>query len=268
MADAHIVDLEEGWQVIKTKALDVLEAMIESGVKNEDNFFNPTEYVMTYTKCYDMCTQREPHSWSIPLYERHGESLRDYLTRVSFEAIVSQPDNPPRLLLQEYVKRWDNHKIMNKWYQKFFMYLDRYHIVHYSLPDLLTSGWTIFKEVIYTPTKSRMVGNMLEMIRTERTGESVNRQLLKAMKEVLVKMGMGSMDAYRDDFEEPLLQMTEEHFKALSQEYIATYSTSEYLMRAAKCLDEEVSAEKHVRKWCSLRIHVGCRCAMNYCLCT
>jgi cullin 1 len=151
---APVVALEDGWEIIKTKALDVLERIIESGVReSKSNFFNPTEYVTTYTMCYDMCTQREPHSWSIQLYERHGESLRNYLSNNALEAINAQPDNPPQLLLQEYVKRWENHKIMNKWYQRFFMYLDRYHIVHYSLPPLLDSGWTIFKEVVYKPTK-------------------------------------------------------------------------------------------------------------------
>ena len=151
-----IVNLEEGWTEIKVKALDVLEKMIETGVKNDNNYFNPAEYVATYTKCYDMCTQREPHSWSIQLYERHGESLRHYLRTVSLPAILSQPDSPPHVLLREYVTRWNNHKIMNKWYQRFFMYLDRYHIVHYNLPTLSDSGWTIFKEVVYNPTKVRL----------------------------------------------------------------------------------------------------------------
>ena len=82
---------------------------------------------------------------------------------------------------------------------------------------------------------------MLEMIRTERHGESVDPQLLKSMNEVLVKMGMDTMDAYTNDFEKPLLRMTREHYKAVSQEKIAAYSTSEYLVFAAKCLDDEVA---------------------------
>ena len=91
-------------------------------------------YVNTYTKCYDMCTQREPHSWSVQLYERHGHSLRHYLQTVALTAITAQPDAPPQVLLQEYVARWNNHKIMNKWMRLFFMYLDRYYVKHHSLP--------------------------------------------------------------------------------------------------------------------------------------
>jgi hypothetical protein len=196
-AGAHtpIVNLDEGWKEIKEKALDVLEKMIEQGVKN-DKFFNPAEcvfffllfvllllfsafirvhslacirwragdgpsvafvrfidhqrvihapkpriqssnrhitrptpcpdvccaclcvcvffffffaagcmrrYVATYTKCYDMCTQREPHSWSVQLYERHGSSLRHYLQTVALTAIVAQPESPPHVLLHECV---------------------------------------------------------------------------------------------------------------------------------------------------------------------
>jgi hypothetical protein len=60
-------------------------------------------YVATYTKCYDMCTQREPHSWSIQLYERHGSSLRHYLHMVALTAIVAQPESPPHVMLHECV---------------------------------------------------------------------------------------------------------------------------------------------------------------------
>jgi len=238
---SQVIEIEEGWRAIKEKALDVLERMIASGVANSSKLFNPAEYMQTYTKCYDMCTQREPHNWSGQLYQRHGESLKKYLKDVALKAIVSQPDDPPHLLLQEYVKRWNDHKIMNLWYQKFFTYLDRYHVVHYNLPKLSDSGLEIFFEKVYTPTKSRVVANMLKMIATERKGESVNRELLKSMNEVLVKMGMGNMRVYTQDFEEELLRATQQHYKSLSQDLISSCSTSQYLAHAAKCIADETN---------------------------
>ena len=152
-APNRVVQLDAGWREIREKALTVLEHMIEDGVKENSSLFNPAQYINTYTMCYNMCTQREPNSWSSQLYERHGQSLRTYLESVALEAIQEQPDEPPESILREYVKRWNNHKIMNKWYQRFFMYLDRYHVVYHGLPNLLESGLQIFKEEVYDKTK-------------------------------------------------------------------------------------------------------------------
>ena len=48
-------------------------------------------------------------------------------------------------LLKELELRWKNHLIMNKWLQKFFMYLDRYFVKHHSFPTLALSGLRQFK---------------------------------------------------------------------------------------------------------------------------
>lgn len=233
--------LEEGWAEIKTKALDVLEKMIEQGLKKDNKFFSPAQYMATYTKCYNMCTQREPYKWSDQLYQRHGDSLQRYLQDVVHVSIAGKPDSPSDLLLREFVKRWNDYKIMNNWYRKFFMYLDRYHIVHYGLPTLDKSGLSKFKEVIYEPTKKRVIQNMLQIIKTERGGGTIDRQLLKATRDVLISMGMGSLNIYEDDFEASLVRESETYYKDLSEKFVAMYSTSEYLIHAEKCLEEEVS---------------------------
>ena len=75
---------------------------------------------------------------------------------------------------------------------------------------------------------------MLTVISTEREGIAVDRQLLKDMKEVLLKM-----KTYDEDFELPLLDMTKKYYAGLSNQYISTSSTSEYLMHADKCLKQE-----------------------------
>lgn len=235
----NIVGLEEGWTQIEDKALNVLERMVESGVKKDNKFFNANQYVQTYTLCYNMCTQREPHSWSNELYLRLGSSLRTYLERVALKAVTRQPDSPPQQLLQEFAKRWNNHKIMNKWYERFFTYLDRYHIVHYNLPTLAESGWQKFKDEVYAKVRERVVKNVLELIRIERSGVAVDRELLKVMKDVFVKMGMNTMEAYTEDFEAPFLAMTREHYSAVAEECIRSLTTSEYLQHAHKCLEEE-----------------------------
>ena len=133
MLSPKIIALEEGWNnEIKAKAIDVLEDMLNTGLdKNKPRLFDPKEYVQTYTTCYNMCTQRSPYNWSEQLYQRHGETICDYLSKTVLPALKQKSGNA---LLTELTVRWSNHKIMNKWMRLFFMYLDRYYVKHHSLP--------------------------------------------------------------------------------------------------------------------------------------
>ena len=42
---------------------------------------------------------------------------------------------------------------MNRWMQKFFMYLDRYYVKHHSLPTLDSAGLKHFKMLIYNEVR-------------------------------------------------------------------------------------------------------------------
>mgnify|MGYP003955605573 CR=1 FL=1 len=84
-----------------------------------------------------MCTQRSPYNWSEQLYQRHGETFNSYLTETVLPAMKEKHDEH---LLKELVRRWFNHKIMNKWMKKFFLYLDRYYVRHHSLPTHVASA--------------------------------------------------------------------------------------------------------------------------------
>ena len=142
--------------------------------------------------------QKSPYNWSEQLYERHGNTIVNYLTStvtatspppppmllwsrrcmihgrrkgsarlrwhprvrdrpladiscgmhallclgpgLSSQVLPSLRDRHDEFLLRELIRRWENHRIMNKWMQKFFMYLDRYYVKHHSLPTLEEAG--------------------------------------------------------------------------------------------------------------------------------
>ena len=94
MQSPRIINLEEGWNnEIKTKAIDVLEEMLNNGFdKKATRMFEPKEYVQTYTTCYNMCTQRSPYNWSEQLYLRHGETICNYLTQTVLPALRTHHD--------------------------------------------------------------------------------------------------------------------------------------------------------------------------------
>ncbi len=120
MAEPAIIELEVGWNdEIKRRALDPLERLLNSGLV-ATKLFDSKEYIEVYTVCYNMCTQRTPYNWSEALYQRHGETISNYLRQHSLPALLSKHDV---YLLIELVKRWSDFKVMNTWMKKFFMYL-------------------------------------------------------------------------------------------------------------------------------------------------
>ncbi|CAM9332816.1 unnamed protein product, partial [Choristocarpus tenellus] len=157
--------------------------------------FTPKDFMMTYTTCYNMCTQRSPYNWSEQLYDRHGKTIQEYLSGTVVKALRDQHGE---FLLKELVRRWSNHKIMNRWMQKFFQYLDRrdllYYVEHHSLPTLNQAGLKHFQNLVYDVTKKTVVNAVVKVINQEREGAIIDRILIKSCVELFESMGMGTLD--------------------------------------------------------------------------
>jgi len=234
-----IITLEEGWnQQIKAFALDRLETILEDGLTKHKGLFNHAEYSKIYTVCYNMCTQKQPFNWSEQLYERHGESIATYLQT---KVLPKLREKHGELLLQEFVRRGDNHVIMNKWYKNFFMYLDRYHVKYQQLPCLHDAGMKKFKTIVFDGVKKEVTAAILAFINDEREGRVIDRDLIKKCIDVYVKMGMGNLDSYESDFEAPLLEASREFYGRNADTWIVDESTPSYLKRVETILNEEVT---------------------------
>ncbi|CAB9524032.1 Cullin-3 [Seminavis robusta] len=238
----RIIPLEEGWNdEIKAKAIDKLEDLLNGGMKTgTSNMFGPREYVTIYTTCYDMCTQRSPYNWSRELYQRHGETIENYLTTHVLPALRDRTGQGGTILLRELQLRWTNHQIMNKWLKKFFTYLDRYYVKHHSLPTLSQAGLRCFRTNIYDEMKRDTTQAILGLIDEERNSQIIDKSLIKNIVELYENMGMGSLDAYNADLEEPLLNSTREYYAKKREDWIND-STPDYLIKAEEALEAERS---------------------------
>lgn len=194
---------------------------------------------MTYSICYDMCTQRSPYNWSRELYSRHGETIECYLTTKVLPALREKTGQGGNVLLSELKSRWSNHQIMNKWLKKFFTYLDRYFVKHHTLPTLSEAGLRHFKTQIYDEVKGDATNAIRHLIDEEREGKIVDKALIKSIVELYESMGMGNLDAYTSDLEGPLLNSTREYYAMKRQRWIVEDSTPEYLIKAERVLKDE-----------------------------
>mmetsp|Transcript_1513 Transcript_1513/g.2861 ORF Transcript_1513/g.2861 Transcript_1513/m.2861 type:complete len:727 (-) Transcript_1513:547-2727(-) len=214
--------------------------MLDNGIKEgKTNMFGAKEYVTIYTTCYDMCTQRSPYNWSRDLYQRHGETIENYLTQTVLPALREKTGQGGTILLAELQHRWSNHQIMNKWLKKFFTYLDRYYVKHHSLPTLEQAGLRHFKSHIYDGTKAESAAAILSLINEEREGEIIDKTLVKSIVELYESMGMGGLEAYTADLESPLLDSTRDYYVKKRESWIVVDSTPDYLIKAERALAQE-----------------------------
>eukprot|EP00733_Pompholyxophrys_punicea_P000047 Pompholyxophrys_punicea_v1_NODE_6_length_8794_cov_7.233894.p2 type:complete len:627 gc:universal NODE_6_length_8794_cov_7.233894:245-2125(+) len=129
---------------------------------------------------------------------------------------------------------------MNKWLKKFFTYLDRYYVKHHSLPTLSQAGLRCFRTFIYDEMKTDTTNAILGLINDEREGNIIDKSLVKSIVELYEAMGMGSLEAYNSDLEEPLLNSTREYYARKREDWIND-STPDYLIKAEGALNEERS---------------------------
>jgi cullin 1 len=185
-----------------------------------------------------MCTQRSPYNWSRELYQRHGETIERYLTVHVLPALLDKKNGGSTILLTELQHRWSNHQIMNKWLKRFFTYLDRYYVKHHSVPTLSQAGLRCFRTKIYDEMKTDTTTAILSLIKDEREGMIIDKSLIKSIVELYENMGMGTLDSYNTDLEEPLLVNTREYYAKKRTEWIND-STPDYLIKAENALHEE-----------------------------
>ena len=72
--------------------------------------------------------------------------------------------------------------------------------------------------------KERLLRTLLDLIHKERTGELINRSLVKSITQMLVDLGVNNRQVYEEDFETPFLEATREFYYVESQEFIASNS--------------------------------------------
>ncbi|KAL9274857.1 Cullin-1-like protein [Drosera capensis] len=222
--DRVVIELDQGWGFMEkgiTKLKKILEGLDEPQ-------FNPEDYMMLYTTIYNMCTQKPPHDYSQNLYEKYQESFDVYISSTVLPSIKEKHDV---YMLNDLVKRWKNHKLMQRWLSRFFHYLDRYFIARRSLPPLNEVALTCFRTLVYTEIKGEVRTAVITLIDQEREGEHIERSLLKDVLGVFVEMGMGNLDYYESDFEAPMLQDTASYYSRKASSWIVEDSCPEHMLK-------------------------------------
>lgn len=166
------------------------------------------------------------------------QTIASYLQTKVLLSLKSKLDE---FLLREFVKRGENHQLMNKWCTKFFVYLDRYHVKYQQLPTLADSGMKKYKAIVYDSVKRDVTASLLRMIKEEREGNVIDRDLIKRCIAIYIQMGMGNTESYDADFELHFLEATKDYYGSKADAWIISDSTPSYLLKIERLLNEEKS---------------------------
>jgi cullin 1 len=176
--------------------------------------------------------------WAGELYQRHGETIERYLTTNVLPVIRDKTSQGGVILLTELQQRWINHGIMNKWLERFFKRLDETYVPQNKLPTLSQAGVRCFRTKIYDEMKTDTTAAILSLINDERERKIIDKSLVKSIVELYKNMGMGTLESYNNDLEEPLLRNTREYYAKKREDWV-NESTADYLIKAEDALNEE-----------------------------
>mmetsp|Transcript_9280 Transcript_9280/g.9281 ORF Transcript_9280/g.9281 Transcript_9280/m.9281 type:complete len:629 (-) Transcript_9280:43-1929(-) len=138
---------------------------------------------------------------------------------------------------------------MMKWMKNFFQYLDRHHVNQNSLPNLTIRGLSIFYGEIVTQCKSKIISAFIHALELDRNGEHIDRDLLKNVTDIFMRVGTIHKPNDPADFynflESSVLESTRNFYEGKSRIWITEDSCPDYLLKVERCLIEEMSRADH-----------------------
>jgi cullin 1 len=203
--------------------------------------FNHNEYAQLYATVYNLCTQKVDTGKlsggpTELLYERYRKCISNYLVE---RVVPSLKEKQGEVLLMEAVKRWRDHQIVVRYMGKLFNYLDRYYTKHNNRDSLKDVGLKCYQQLVYESIKKDMASALLDKIYKERTGEMIDRSVMKDGVTLFIEMGLNTLNAYEKDFEAPLIYETSTFYKRESASWINQDSVPDYMKKAEDRLDQE-----------------------------
>eukprot|EP01101_Sappina_pedata_P006463 TRINITY_DN3204_c0_g1_i1.p1 TRINITY_DN3204_c0_g1~~TRINITY_DN3204_c0_g1_i1.p1 ORF type:complete len:755 (-),score=227.71 TRINITY_DN3204_c0_g1_i1:56-2320(-) len=193
-----------------------------------------------YRNAYNMVL----HRYGELLYKGLQQVVEEHLRQVvSSKLMISIDDN----FLLDLNAEWSDHKICMFMIRDILMYMDRVYVVHHNVDTVYDLGLVRFRDIVARnpKIKERLLKLVLDMIHKERTGEVINRSLLKNITQMLVELGVNSRAVYEEDFERPFLESSTKFYRMESQEFLASNACNDYLIKVEMRLKEESSRVSH-----------------------
>ncbi|KAJ6797627.1 cullin-3A-like [Iris pallida] len=189
-----------------------------------------------YRNAYNMVL----HKFGEKLYSGLVTTMTWHLKEMSKSIEAAQGG----LFLEELNRKWGDHNKALQMIRDILMYMDRTFVTTSKKTPVHELGLNLWRDNIIHSNKiqSRLVATLLELIHRERTGEVINRGLMRNITKMLMDLGSS---VYQEDFEQPFLDVSASFYSGESQLFIECCDCGDYLKKAERRLNEEMERVTH-----------------------
>uniref|UniRef100_A0A803YKN1 Cullin 4A n=1 Tax=Meleagris gallopavo TaxID=9103 RepID=A0A803YKN1_MELGA len=141
------------------------------------------------------------------------------------------------LFLKKINKCWQDHCRQMIMIRSIFLFLDRTYVLQNSmLPSIWDMGLELFRNHVISDkqVQNKTIDGILLLIERERSGEAVDRSLLRSLLSML-----SDLQVYKESFEQRFLEETNCLYAAEGQRLMQEREVPEYLHHVSKRLEEE-----------------------------
>uniref|UniRef100_A0A5F9CPW9 Cullin 4A n=1 Tax=Oryctolagus cuniculus TaxID=9986 RepID=A0A5F9CPW9_RABIT len=175
------------------------------------------------------------HKVSPTLYKQLRQVCEDHVQAQILQFREDSLDSV--LFLKKIDTCWQDHCRQMIMIRSIFLFLDRTYVLQNSmLPSLWDMGLELFRNHIISDrmVQSKTIDGILLLIERERSGEAVDRSLLRSLLSML-----SDLQVYKDSFELRFLEETNCLYAAEGQRLMQEREVPEYLNHVSKRLEEE-----------------------------
>nr|GLL39211.1 cullin-3A-like isoform X1 [Ipomoea trifida]GMD49907.1 cullin-3A-like isoform X1 [Ipomoea batatas] len=189
-----------------------------------------------YRNAYNMVL----HKFGEKLYSGLVFTMTEHLKEISKSIEVAQGG----LFLEELNRKWADHNKALQMIRDILMYMDRTFIPSTHKTPVYELGMNLWRDNVIHSSKiqTRLQDTLLELVENERTGEVINRSLMRNITKMLMDLGCS---VYEQNFEKPFLDVSADFYRVESQQFIESCDCGDYLKKAEKRLNEEIERVSH-----------------------
>ncbi|XP_042498068.1 cullin-3A-like [Macadamia integrifolia] len=189
-----------------------------------------------YRNAYNMVL----HKYGEKLYSGLVATMTMHLKEISKSIEAAQG----ALFLEELNRKWTDHNKALQMIRDILMYMDRNFIPSTHKTPVHELGLNLWRDnIIHSPKiQTRLLNTLLELVQKERTGEVINRGLMRNIIKMLMDLGSS---VYQENFEKPFLEVSSNFYSVESQQFIECCDCGDYLKKAERRLNEEMERVSH-----------------------
>ncbi|KAF5180491.1 Cullin-3b [Thalictrum thalictroides] len=148
------------------------------------------------------------------------------------------------LFLEELDRKWADHNKALRMIRDILMYMDRTYIPNTHKTPVHELGLNLWRDHIIhsSEIQTRLLTMLLELVQRERTGEVINRGLMRNVIKMLMELGLS---VYQEEFEKHFIEVSSNFYSLESQQFIECCDCGDYLKKAERRLNEEMERVSH-----------------------